>query len=248
VIELLYGRNAVRECLRARRRHIHKLLLAKGIKPNSLIEEIINLAQSLQIPIQEVSRQKLDGLFSSHQGIALEVGKLPTFDLTDLLKYTRKLSEPAFILALDHIEDPHNLGALLRTAEAVGIHGIIIPSRRAVGITPAVVNASAGASEYHRITIVANLVQTLQKLKKEDIWIVGVEKTSSAQPYHQVDLNMPLALVLGSEGRGMSRLVSQTCDFLMSIPMRGRVESLNASVAGAIALYEAWRARQFLTR
>lgn len=243
--ELLYGRNAVRECLRARRRHIHKLILAEGSKSSSIVNEVVSLAQALRVPVQEVSRQKLADLPPGNQGMALEVGRFPTIELADLLAHLKKQTEPAFILALDHIEDPHNVGAILRTAEAVGVHGVIIPNRRAAGITPAVVNTSAGASEHLRVAIVPNLVQALNTLKEENIWIAGVEKTPSARPYHQSDLNMPLALVLGSEGSGMSQLVAKTCDLQLIIPMRGKVESLNASVAGALALYEAWRARQF---
>lgn len=243
--ELLYGRNAVRECLRARRRHIHKLILAEGSKSSPIVNEVISLAQGLRVPVQEVSRQKLADLPPGNQGMALEVGRFPTLELADLLAYLKKQTEPAFVLALDHIEDPHNVGAILRTAEAVGVHGVIIPNRRAAGITPAVVNTSAGASEHLRVAIVPNLAQALNTLKKENIWIAGVEKTPSARPYHQADLAMPLALVLGSEGSGMSQLVAKTCDLQLVIPMRGKVESLNASVAGALALYEAWRARQF---
>lgn len=235
----------MRECLRARRRHIHRLILAKGIKPTPFIDEVLNLARNLKVPVQEVPRPQLDKFGPAHQGMAIEVGRLPTLELADLLAHINKQSEPAFILALDHIEDPHNVGALLRTAEAVGVHGVIVPTRRASGITPAVVNTSAGAAEHHRVVMVPNLVQALNILKQENIWAVGVEKTPSAQPYHKTDLNMPLVLVLGSEGKGMSRLVAQTCDLLLTIPMRGQIESLNASVAGALALYEAWRARQF---
>lgn len=242
--EFLYGRNAVRECLRARRRYIHKLLLAQETKPTPLIREVVEQAKTLHIPIQRISRQKLDKLYSGHQGVALEVGRLPTVNLQDLLSHLDQLRQPPFLLAVDHLEDPQNVGALLRTAEAVGVHGVILPARRSVGITPAVVKASAGASEYLRIVIVSNLVQTLKSLKKAGVWVIGVEKVTSAQPYHQVDLNMPLILVVGSEGKGMTRLVSETCDLLLKIPMQGHVASLNVSVAGALVMYEAWRVRQ----
>lgn len=243
--ELLYGKNAVRECLRARRRHIHKLILAQNIKVGPVVQEITTLAHRLKIPVVQIPRSKLAQLPRGHQGVALEVGQYPTFSLTDLINYARKQSVPPFFLALDHIEDPHNVGALLRTAEAVGVHGIIIPGRRAAHITPAVVNTSAGAGEYHRVAIVPNLAQALNALKKENVWIVGVEKTPASQPYHQTDLNIPLTLVLGNEGKGVSTLIRKTCDILMEIPMGGRIESLNASVAGGLALYEVWRRRQF---
>ena len=242
--ELLSGRNAVRECLRARRRHIHKLWLAQDIKLTSLLQEVVEQTKALHIPIQETPRQKLDELVSDHQGVILEVGRLPALTLQDLLVYVGKLNQPPFLLALDHLEDPHNVGALLRTAEAVGAHGLILPARRSVGITPAVVKASAGASEHLRIAIVPNLVQALKSLKKAGIWVIGLEQTPLAQPYYQVDLNLPLTLVVGNEGLGMTRLVSQTCDLLLEIPMQGHIGSLNVSVAGALVLYEAWRARQ----
>jgi 23S rRNA (guanosine2251-2'-O)-methyltransferase len=242
--EILYGRNAVRECLRARRRNIYKLLPAKEIKPTPLIREVVEQAKTLRIPIQRVPRKKLDELGSGHQGIALEVGRLPTVNLQDLLTHLDKLRQSPFLLAVDHLEDPQNVGALLRTAEAVGVHGVILPARRSVGITPAVVKASAGASEHLCIVIVSNLVQTLNSLKKAGVWVIGIEKAVSAQPYHQVDLNMPLTLVVGSEGKGLTRLVSETCDLLLEIPMQGHIASLNVSVAGALVMYEAWRARQ----
>ena len=245
--ERLFGRNAVRECLRARRRHIHRLLLAQGIKQTPAVQESIRLAEKLHVPIETIPRQKLNKLGSGNQGIALEVGRFPTFDLSDLILYAQKQPDPPFLLALDHIEDPHNVGALLRTAEAVGVHGIIIPNRRAAGITPAVVNTSAGAAEHHRVAIVPNLAQTLNTLKRENMWVVGVEKSARAQPYHQTDLTMPLVLVLGNEGKGLSHRIEQIFDLLISLPMRGKIESLNASVAGALALYEVWRSRKFLS-
>lgn len=244
--EYLYGRNAVCECLRARRRHIHTLILAKGLKPSPIIQEVTQTATKLKIPIQEVPRKKLDTYGHHHQGMVLQVGQLPTFDLTEILTYAQKQVDPPFLLVLDHLKDPQNVGAILRTAEAVGVHGVIIPDRRAASITPTVVNASAGATEHLRITIVKNLANTLRLLKKENIWIAGVEKTPKAQPYHQATLDMPLTLVLGSEGKGLSHLVSQICDFILALPMRGQIESLNASVASGLLLYEVWRSRQFL--
>ena len=185
--ERLFGRNAVRECLRARRRHIHKLLLAQGIKQTPAVQEAVRLAEKLHVPIETVPRQKLNKLGSGNQGIALEVGRFPTFDLGALISYAQKQPEPPFLLALDHIEDPHNVGALLRTAEAVGVHGIIIPNRRAAGITPTVVNTSAGAAEHHRVAIVPNLAQALNTLKRENMWVVGVEKSGAAIPPNRPD-------------------------------------------------------------
>ena len=234
----------MRECLRARRRHIHALHLGKYIKPTPLTEEIISLAHDRQIPIKTVPRQTLDKLGRGHQGVAAEVGRLPKLTVTDLLAHSAKLAQPPFLLALDHLEDPQNVGALLRTADAVGIHGVIIPNRRSVNITPTVVKASAGASEHLFIAQVTNLAQTLQSLKKQDVWVVGIEQESSAQVLHQADLNMPLVLVLGNEGKGLTRLVKEICDLLIAIPMVGHIASLNVSVAGALALYEVLRSRR----
>jgi 23S rRNA (guanosine2251-2'-O)-methyltransferase len=244
--EILYGRNAVRECLReGRRRHIHKLLLAETIEPAAIIEEIVTLAERAKIPVQSVSRKQLDKLARGHQGVVLEAGRLPGVSVADILDYAASLNEPPFIAALDHLQDPHNLGAILRTAEAVGVHGVIIPHRRSAGLTPAVVNASAGASEHMLLAEIPNLVQTLKQLKQHNVWVVGVEDTPEAEPYHQANLTGAIVLVVGGEGAGLSRLVKETCDFLIKLPMRGQIESLNASVACGLILYEVWRARGF---
>ncbi len=243
--EILYGRNAARECLRARRRHIHRVLIAQNIERSAIIDDIKRLAGQLKIPVQVVARQQLDKIGHGHQGVALEVGRYPTVTIEDILAQAEKLNEPPFVVAFDHLEDPHNLGAILRTAEAVGVHGVILPQRRSAGITPAVVSASAGATEHIWLAEVSNLVQSLKKLKQAGVWLAGIEKTTNAQPYHQTELSGPIALVIGSEGRGLSRLVKETCDFLVKLPMRGRIESLNASVACGLILYEVWRARAF---
>jgi len=244
--EILYGRQAVRECLRARRRHVHKVVMAEQLQPAAIIQEILSLAQELQLPVQQVSKKNIDNMATTgHQGVALQVGRYPTVAVEEILTRAKKQNEPPFIVALDHIEDPHNLGAILRTAEIVGAHGVLIPRQRAAGISPAVVNASAGAAEHMWVAEIPNLVQVLKKLKQMDIWVAGVEDAATAQPYHQANLSGALALVIGSEGQGMGRLVKETCDFLVKIPMRGQIESLNASVAGALVLYEVWRAREF---
>lgn len=242
--EILYGRNAAREALRARRRHIHRLLLADKIEPAEIIDEIVALANQLRLPIEAVPRKKLDSMARHHQGVILKTGRYPTVDLEDILD--RAGNEPPFILVLDHIEDPHNLGAILRTAEIVGVHGVIIPRRRAAGISPTVVNVSSGAAEHMRIAELPNLTRALKTLKQANIWVAGVENDPAAQPYHRADLSGPIALVIGSEGTGLSRLVQETCDFLIKLPMRGKIESLNASVAAGLALYEVWRARKFI--
>jgi 23S rRNA (guanosine2251-2'-O)-methyltransferase len=177
--------------------------------------------------------------------VALEVSNYPYVEVAAILKWARKLEEQPFVLALDHLQDPHNLGALLRTAEVAGIHGAIIPGRRAVEVTPAVVSASAGASEHVRVARVTNLAQTFESLKNDGLWIIGLENHPDALPYHQVDLNLPLILVVGAEDKGLSRLVRERCDVLLRLPVRGQIESLNASVAGGIALYAALAARGF---
>ena len=243
--EILYGRQPVRECLRARRRHIHRLILAEGIKETGVVGEILNLAAELKISPRRVPRSQLDRVAETHQGVALEVAGYPYVDVEAILRRARKLGEPPLILALDHLQDPHNLGALLRTAEVAGVHGAIIPRRRSVGVTPAVVSASAGASEHLRVAQVTNLVRTLEALKADGLWIAGLDSHPEAQPFYQVDLDRPLVLVVGAEGQGLSHLVRKTCDLRLRLPVRGRVESLNASVAGGIALYAALAARGF---
>ena len=243
--ELLYGRNAVRECLRAGRRTVYKVLLAEGVKESGTVADILNTARGRGIVPQRVERRQLDGLGDvNHQGVAAEVEPYPYSDPEEMLKVAKERGESPLLLLLDCLQDPQNLGTLLRTAEAVGVHGVIIPKRRAVAVTPAVVNASAGAVEHLLVARVTNVVQAMDRLKTAGVWVVGLEDVPEAQLYHRADLNMPLALVVGSEGGGMRRLVRERCDFLIRLPMRGRIGSLNASVAGSIALYEIWRQRE----
>ena len=243
--EILYGRNPARETLRACRRHIHKVIFADNVGNSPIIAEISSLAKKLNIPIQTTSRRKLDEIGQEHQGVALEVGRYPFVAVEDILRRAAKLERPPFIVALDHLEDPHNLGAILRTVEAVGAHGVLLPKQRSVSVTPAVVKASAGAAEHIWIAQIPNLVRALQDLKGANVWVVGVEDTPEALLYHQANLTGAIALVIGSEGRGVSRLVKDTCDFLVKLPMRGSIGSLNASVAASLMLYEVWRARSF---
>ena len=179
----------------------------------------------------------------NHQGLAAEVSGYPYVDLEALLEAVQQSGEPPFLLLLDHVQDPQNLGSLLRTAEAAGVHGVVIPERRAAGVTPAAVRASAGAAEHVRVAQVTNLVRAMEWLKAEGVWLAGLEALPGAQLYTQADLRGPLGLVVGSEGQGLARLVRETCDFLIRLPMHGQVESLNAGVAGAIALYEVRRQR-----
>jgi len=242
--EVLYGRNAVREALRAGRRKIYKLVLAQGTKETGIVADIATLASKSGVPIQRVERRQLDRIGDfKHQGIAAEATPYPYVELEEILAEAAQRQEMPLLLMLDCLQDPQNFGALLRTTEIVGVHGVVIPKRRAVGITPAVVNSSAGATEHLLVARVTNLVRTMEELKVKGLWILGLEDVPQARPYYQSDLKVPLALVVGSEGRGMGRLVRETCDILIRLPMRGKISSLNVAVAGSIALYEVWRQR-----
>ncbi|MGB9739147.1 23S rRNA (guanosine(2251)-2'-O)-methyltransferase RlmB [Chloroflexus sp.] len=243
--ELLYGRNAVREALRARRRMLRRLVVSRSVQESGVIADIIRLAEQAGVPIERIERQILDRQLreANHQGVMLETGPYPYVELDECLSLANARREAALLLLLDHLQDPQNLGTLLRTAEAVGCHGIVIPGRRAAEITPAVVNASSGAVEHLRIAIVTNLSQTIEELQRNGIWVVGLEQDEAAQDIDAVDLDLPLGLVIGAEGTGMSRLVRERCDFLVRLPIVGQIGSLNAAVAGSIAIYHAWRQR-----
>jgi len=240
--EILYGRNAVCESLRAGRRKPYQLMLAEGVQQTDAIGQIVFLAKQARVPVTRTDRRNLDQMGNAnHQGVALETSEYPYSTLDEVLAGTRSHSEPSLFLLLDLLQDPQNVGGLLRTAEAVGVQGIAIQQRRAVGITPAVVHASAGAVEHLRVAQVTNLVDAIGTLKAYDVWVAGLEAVRGAQPYDRADLSGPLALVVGSEGEGLRRLVRERCDFLLCIPMRGQVTSLNVAVAGSIVLYEARR-------
>ncbi|MBN1954222.1 MAG: 23S rRNA (guanosine(2251)-2'-O)-methyltransferase RlmB [Anaerolineae bacterium] len=242
--EALYGRNIVYESLRAGRRSFHCLRIADGVQQEQgIVADIISLAQNLHLPVERVPRGELERMDVNHQGVLLEAGPYPYSDVDDILRAASRKGEPPLLLLLDLLQDPQNVGSLLRTAEAVGVHGIVIQQRRAVDITPAVVRASAGAAEHLCVAQVVNLSRAIAALKGQDVWIAGVEAAPGAQRYDQVDLSGPLALVVGSEGQGLRRLVRERCDFLLQLPMQGQVASLNAAVAGSIVLYEAWRQR-----
>lgn len=236
--ELLYGRNGVAEALRARRRGARRLLVAGGAREAGL-RAVAEAAQRARVAVAEVAREQLDRLVpgAHHQGVVLEADPYPYAPLDALLDAGRE-GTPLY-LALDQLQDPQNVGSLLRSAEAVGVTGVLIPEHRAAAITPAVVNASAGATEWLRIARVTNLTRTLKRLKDDGVWVAGLEGVPEAKPLGGVDLSGPLALVVGSEGGGVSRLVRETCDYLVRLPMRGRIGSLNAAVAGSIALYAA---------
>lgn len=241
--EWIIGRNPVYEVLRANRRHVFRLLLAKGIERSGHINEIIQLARGKKLQIEEVQRNQLDNLGNNHQGITLQASEYPMAAMDDILDKANQQSEPLFMLILDEIQDPQNLGTLLRTAEAVGVHGVVLPFRRTASVTPAVVSASSGAVE-HLLIAQINLAQAIDELKSKDAWVVGLDGGSDSKPIDQVDLSGNLVIVVGSEGSGMRPLTRKLCDHLVRLPMRGKVDSLNAAVAGSVALYRALQTRK----
>jgi len=245
--EYVYGRRSIVETLRANRRNIRRLFVAQGAENNETLGEATALAREKGILVEVGKRERLDGWTrnANHQGVVLEVGAYPYVEIADILDEASRRSEPPFILLLDLLQDVQNVGALLRVAEAVGAHGVILQERRAAEITPAVVNASSGAVEHLRVAQVTNLVQAMKTLKETDVWLAGLDLGEDATRYDQANLRGALGLVVGSEGKGLRRLVRETCDFVISLPMRGQVASLNAATAGSIALYKAWEARGF---
>jgi 23S rRNA (guanosine2251-2'-O)-methyltransferase len=242
--DLLYGRRPVYEALRAGRRRFRKLTLAEGARETDVIAQILSLARAAGVMVSRSPRRELDRATAYHQGVIIEASPYPYSDLDAMFALAAQRDASPLLLLLDLLQDPQNVGSLLRAAEAVGAHGIIIPRRRQVGITPAVVSASAGAVEHLLVAQETNLARVIQTLKRRDVWVAGLEAAPSALLYDQADLRGPLALVVGSEGRGLRRLVREKCDWLLRLPMHGQVESLNAAVAGSIALYEVERQRR----
>lgn len=242
--EILYGRHTILEMLKANRRRISEVKVAEETKKSEVLTEILRLATSRKIPIVEKPRSELDRVRDHHQGILAYCSAYPYVEVDQILKNIATKSTPTTILMLDVIQDPQNLGTLLRTSEAVGVDGIIIPRRRAVGVTPAVARASAGASEHLQIAQ-HNLSQALKRLRTEGVWIYGLERSLEALRIDEVELHSSLAIVVGAEGGGLRRLTRDGCDQLISLPMQGNIASLNASVAGSIALYFVWHSRGF---
>jgi 23S rRNA (guanosine2251-2'-O)-methyltransferase len=240
--ETIYGRNPVYETLRARRRDVFRLQVGEGVQARGRLTGILDLAASRKIPVERLPRLKLDKLSDSHQGVALEVSGYPYVGLADILDHASRRRAPLFVLVLDTLQNPQNLGTLIRTAESVGVHGVLIPTHRAAQITPAVVSASAGASE-HMLVAQANLVQAIQELKEAGAWVVGLDESPGSKSPSELRLDGALVVVVGGEGEGIRPLVKSKCDFLMRLPMQGQVESLNAAVAGSVALYLAYLAR-----
>lgn len=245
--EWVSGRNPVLEVLRAGRRQVYRLWIADGVQEKGPLGEILSTCTRFKYPVERVPRPRLDAIAEHHQGLALEVGEYPYSNLPDMLELAERRQEAPFLLILDLLQDPQNLGTLLRTAEAVGVHGVLLPLRRTATVTPAVVHASSGACE-HLLIAQLNLAQAIATLKGSNIWVIGLEGGTEAQEVSQVRLDGPLALVVGNEAEGMRSLVRNSCDVLMRLPMRGQIESLNAAVAGSIALYLALGQREKKSR
>ena len=241
--EFIYSRNAVYETLRAKRRQVFEIQIAEGAQEKGRIKDIIELALQRKIRVSRVPRGRLDKIHENHQGVVADVGAYPYVDVIDIIDHASQKSEPPFVLILDSLQDPQNFGTLLRTAEAVGVHGVVIPLARTVEVTPAVVNASSGASE-HLLIAQSNLSQTIDALKDAETWIVGLDQHGVQMEAGSRHLHGALGLVVGSEGEGLRELTRKKCDIILQLPMRGKIESLNAAVAGSVALYLAYLARQ----
>ena len=235
------GRNAVLEALRAGK-PIDKLYVLDGC-PDGPVRTIIREAKKGDTIINYVKKERLDQLSETghHQGVIAMAASYEYATVEDILEKAREKGEAPFIFVLDNIEDPHNLGAMIRTANLAGAHGVIIPKRRAVGLTPTVARTSAGAINYTPVAKVTNLKQTMEQLKKEGMWFVCADMDGT--PYYQMDLKGPMGLVNSNEGEGVSRLIKETCDFVASIPMKGDIDSLNASVAAGVLAFEIARQR-----
>lgn len=251
--EALVRRHPVLEALRARRRALHQLYVAqeKGGRGDSELQPILDAARAAGVAVTPLDKRALDQLAQrhaadpKHQGVLLEAGPYPYAELDEMLGLAERREERPLLLLLDLLHGPQNIGALLRTAEACGVHGVILQDRRAPEITPSVVQYAAGATEHLLIAKVTNLVAAMRALKEAGVWLAGMDMDETAEELGQIDLNRGLGIVVGHEGEGLRRLVRDNCDFLVRLPMRGRVESLNAAVAGSILLYAAWQARGF---
>jgi 23S rRNA (guanosine2251-2'-O)-methyltransferase len=222
-----------------------EIQLASGVELSGSLAEIVSLAEQRQLPVLQLPRTDLDRKHQNNQGILARVSEYSYSSLDEIVDKAAEAVEDPFLLLLDVVQDPQNLGTLLRTAEAVGVHGVIIPTKRTALVTPAVVSASSGASEHVRIAQY-NIAQAIRALKEQGVWVAGLAASEGARPLQDVDLSGPIALVVGHEGSGMRRLVQESCDFLVRIPMRGAVASLNAAVAGSVVLYRVWEQRKFV--
>lgn len=246
--EIIEGRNPVTEALKAGRA-VSRILLDRNIKSSGAVDQILTLSRDRGVRVEFVERQVIERQCTtgSSQGVIAFAGAKEFVDMGELMAISRAKPDAPFYLLLDGIEDPHNLGAILRTAEATGVHGVIIRERRAAGITSAVIRASAGAVEYINVAKVANISQAVVTLKKNGVWVTGIDMNGEAD-YRALDFTLPTAIVIGGESQGLSELVRKRCDWVASIPMRGKIMSLNASVAAAVVMYEALRQRDGLPR
>ena len=239
--EYIIGRNPVLEALKSER-DINKIWIAEGSQKGSM-GQIIELAKEKKVLVQFVPKKKIDGMgVGIHQGVVAAVAAYQYAELDDLFAVAEKRNEAPFFLILDELEDPHNLGSIMRTADATGAHGIIIPKRRSVALTATVAKASTGAIEYIPVARVTNLARTVEELKDRGLWIVGTDAKGS-DDYRNLDGKMSIGIIIGSEGKGMSRILKEKCDFLVHMPMVGKVTSLNASVAASLLMYEVYRKR-----
>lgn len=245
-MRMIYGVNPVMEAIKASPGNIDRLLVSEQ-RSDRTVAEILRAAKTLNIEVKKVASAELDRLAGKvrHQGVAAVIsGEFKYREIEDLIEAWKETGKPAFFLILDSIQDPQNLGSLIRTASAAGVNGVIIPKDRACEITPAVVKSSAGATEHMLVAREVNLVRAVERLKEENVWVAGVE-AGSRESIYGMDLNRDLALVIGSEGKGIRRLVKESCDFTVSIPMEGNLNSLNAAQAGAVAMFEARRQRSY---
>lgn len=241
----LAGRHAVLEAIRAGQRIRRILVHQEARASQQSLTDVLEAASRARIPVQSTARGRLDAIQPRHQGVAAEIDGFAYTPFHDLKTRVQGVGGDALVLVLDRLQDPQNVGSLLRTALAVAVTGVVIPERRAAEITPAVVRSSAGAVEHLAVSRVPNTVRALEELKALGVWIAGLD-AHGGQPYDEIDLTGPLAVVVGFEGSGLSRLMRETCDLLIHLPMAGHTESLNAAVAGSIALYHVYRLRSRL--
>jgi len=242
--DLIEGRQPVLECLKAQR-PINKILLAKNIERHGAIAQILHLSKQSGLVVEFVDQKALDRLSLSgrHQGVMAFTAAHKYTEIEDILAAAHAKDQPLFLILLDGIEDPNNLGAIIRTADAAGAHGVVTLKHRAVGLTAAVARSSAGAIEHMPVARVTNLNDCIRKLKEQRVWVAGLDEQAEIE-FTRADFKLPLALVVGGEGKGLSRLVKENCDFLVKIDMAGKINSLNASVAAAVVMYEVVRQRK----
>jgi 23S rRNA (guanosine2251-2'-O)-methyltransferase len=239
--EIIIGKNPVVEALKSGR-SVNKVLISDQLNGNAQVK-IGQLAKSAGTIVQKVPKHKMDQLSDgNHQGVVAYVASYDYATLDELFERAKEREESPFFIILDELEDPHNLGSILRTADATGAHGVIIPKRRSVGLTATVAKTAAGALEHIPVVRVTNIANTIEELKDRNVWVVGTE-AEATEDYRKLDGTLPIALVIGNEGKGISRLVREKCDWTVSLPMKGKVSSLNASVACSLLLYEVYRKR-----